>query len=141
MMKNMKNKQNKLRLKAYSLSEILIVLAIIGILILLVMPNQTSVVSQAKAIEAQNMLTHVHALQKNYFYRYSKYAANLDDLGFVQEETILEDGQAVYKITIEEASNNSFIAKAKALSDFDGDGTFNVWQINEKRKLKEVVKD
>lgn len=134
-------KRIKKKIKAYSLSEILIVLAIIGILILLVMPNQTAVVSQAKSLEAQNMLTHVHSLQKNFFYRYSKYSSSLDEIGFVQEETINENGQAVYLITIEEASGRGFVAKAKALSDFDGDGVYNVWQIDEKRNLKEIVRD
>ncbi|WBX75086.1 prepilin-type N-terminal cleavage/methylation domain-containing protein [Tenacibaculum ovolyticum] len=136
----MKNKKRK-HLKAYSLSEILVVLAIIGILILLAMPNQTSVISQAKSLEAQNMLAHLHGLQKNYFYRYSKYTTNLEDIGFVQEKTIEENGQAVYLIIIEEASSNSFVAKAKSLVDFDGDGTYNEWQINENRNLKETVKD
>ncbi|WP_428741585.1 prepilin-type N-terminal cleavage/methylation domain-containing protein [Tenacibaculum sp.] len=134
-------KKNKNRLKAYSLSEILVVLAIIGILILLVMPSQTAVISQAKSLEAQNMLAHLHGLQKNYFYRHSKYADNFEDLGFEQEKTIEENGQAVYLITIEEASSNSFVAKARALADFDGDGVFNEWQIDEKRNLKETVKD
>ena len=139
MKKNMK--KNKNRLNAYSLSEILVVLAIIGILILLVMPSQTSVISQAKSLEAQNMLAHLHGLQKNYFYRYSKYASTLEELGFEQEKTINENGQAVYVITIEEVSSNSFVAKATALADFDGDGVFNVWKIDENRSLKEVVKD
>lgn len=134
-------KKYKKRLKAYSLSEILVVLAIIGIIILLVMPNQTSVISQAKSLEAQNMLTHLHGLQKNYFYRYSKYSSNLEDVGFVQEKTVEENGQAVYLITIVEATNNTFTAKARALADFDGDGTFNEWQIDEGRNLKEMVKD
>ncbi|CAA0143664.1 prepilin-type N-terminal cleavage/methylation domain-containing protein [Tenacibaculum maritimum] len=134
-------RNKKLRLKAYSLSEILVVLAIIGIIILLVMPNQTSVISQAKSLEAQNMLSHLHGLQKNYFYRYTKYANNLEDIGFVQEKTIEDNGQAIYVITIEEASNHNFIAKARSLADFDGDGIFNEWQIDEKRNLKEIVKD
>ena len=59
-------------LDAYSLTEILIVLAIIGILIMMVLPNQTSVVAQARSLEAQNMLKHLHGLQKSYFYRFSK---------------------------------------------------------------------
>ncbi|SEC56537.1 type II secretion system protein G (GspG) [Tenacibaculum sp. MAR_2009_124] len=134
-------KETKKYVKAYSLSEILVVLAIIGIIILLVMPNQTSVVSQAKSLEAQNMLAHLHGLQKNYFYRYSKYTSNIDDIGFIQEKTIEENGQAVYVITIQEASNSGFIAKARALADFDGDGVFNEWQIDQDRNLKEVVKD
>lgn len=132
---------NKAMLKAYSMSELLIVLCIIGILILLVLPNQTSVVSQAKAIEAQSMLNHLYGLQKSHFYRYSKYTNDFEALGFEQEKTINEGGQAVYKIDIVEASPNSFKARAISLSDFDGDGNFNTWEIDQDKLLLETVKD
>ncbi len=138
----MKRKEKKkTQLKAYSLSEILIVLAIIGILIMLVLPNQTAVIAQAKSIEAQNMLSQVYNLEKNYFYRHSKYSNSLEEIGFIQETTIDKGGQAVYKIDIIQASTNSFKAKARALSDFDGDGNFNEWEIDTKRNLKETIKD
>lgn len=136
----MENKKKRY-IKAYSLNEILIVLAIIGIIILLVMPNQTTVITQAKSLEAQNMLNHLYGLQKGYFFKHSKYSEDLEEIGFIQEKTILEGGHAVYVITILEADTNSFLASAKALSDFDGDGVFNEWQINQNKNLKQVTKD
>ena len=123
------------------MTEILIVLCIIGILILMVLPNQTAVIGQAKAIEAQSMLNQVHALQTSHFYRFSKYSSDFEDIGFQQEKTINEGGQAVYQITIIEASTNSFKAQAVALSDFDGDGAFNTWEIDHNKNLIETVKD
>lgn len=136
-----KKKANKWFVKAYSMTEILIVLCIIGILYLLVVPDQSAVVGQAKAIEAQSMLNQVFALEKSYFYRYSKYANNLDDIGFQSQKSIEDGGQAVYRIEIVDAGSNVFIARATSLSDFDGDGIFNVWEINEQKLLKEVTKD
>lgn len=136
-----KIKNQPLYVPGYSMTEILIVLCIIGILILMVLPNQTSVIGQAKSIEAQSMLNQIYALEKSYFYKYSKYSNNFDDIGFVQATTIEDGGQAVYKIEIESASTNSFKAIATSLSDFDGDGIFNVWEIDEDKKLKERVKD
>lgn len=133
--------QKRSRLKAYSLTEILIVLCIIGILLLMVLPNQTSVISQAKSIEAQAMLNQVYGLQKSYFYRYSKYANTLEELGFEQEVTVEDGGQAVYKIEMIEASNNSFTARAISVSDLDGDGNFNTWEITEKKMLLETIKE
>lgn len=127
--------------KAYSLTEILIVLCIIGILLLMVLPNQTSVISQAKAIEAQAMLNQVYGLEKSYFYRHSKYTASLEELGFEQEATVDDGGQAVYRIEITEASNDSFTATATAVSDLDGDGSFNTWQIDSKKLLTETTKE
>lgn len=138
---NTKKLRKKLYVKAYSLTEILIVLCIIGILLLMVLPNQTSVISQAKAIEAQAMLNQVYGLEKSHFYRYSKYSGNLEELGFEQEATVEDGGQAVYKIEIIESSNNSFLARATSVSDLDGDGAFNTWEINEKKVLKEVTKE
>lgn len=126
---------------AYSLSEILIVLCIIGILLLMVLPNQTSVVSQAKSIEAQAMLNQVYGLQKSNFYRYSKYSSSLEELGFEQNPTVDEGGQAVYKIEIVEAANNSFTARATSVTDLDDDGNFNTWEINDKKILVEVTKE
>ncbi|MET2996729.1 type IV pilin protein [Flavobacterium columnare] len=127
--------------KAYSLTEILIVLCIIGILLLMVLPNQTSVISQAKSIEAQAMLNQVYGLEKSYFYRYSKFSGSLEELGFEQEKTVDEGGQAIYRVEIIESSNESFLARATAVSDMDGDGSFNTWEINNLKVLTEVTKE
>ncbi len=135
------NKQKKHYVAAYSMTEILIVLCIIGILLLMVLPSQTSVISQAKSIEAQSMLNHLYGLQKNHFYRYSRYSTEFEDIGFEPALTIEQGGQAIYKIEIVEASANSFKATATSLSDFDGDGNFNTWEIDDKKLLKEIVKD
>lgn len=135
------NLHRRAYVKAYSLTEILIVLCIIGILLLMVLPNQTSVIGQAKAIEAQAMLNQVYGLQKSNFYRYSKYSSSLEELGFEQEQTVDEGGQAVYKIEIIDASNDSFTARATSVSDLDGDGNFNTWEIDHKKVLTETVKE
>lgn len=131
----------KLYVAAYSMTEILIVLCIIAIILLMVLPNQTSVISQAKAIEAQAMLNQIYGLEKSYFYRYSKYSSNLEELGFEQETTVDEGGQAVYKIEIVEASESTFTARATAVSDLDGDGNFNTWEITGDRVMIETVKE
>ena len=137
----MRKKAKNLRLKAYTLFEILIVLTIIGILVMLAVPNQASAVAAAKAIEAKSMLNQVHALEKNYFYMYSKHSMSLEDIGFEQERLATEGGNANYRITITEASATSFVAQAEAVLDFDADGTYNIWSIDQDKQLIEVVKD
>lgn len=127
--------------RAYSMTEILIVLCIIGIILLMVLPNQTAVISQAKAIEAQAMLNHVYGLEKSHFYRFSKYSNSLEEIGFEQELTVDEGGQAVYKIEIVDATNDSFLARATSVSDLDGDGVFNTWEMDSKKVLTEVTKE
>ncbi|WAC02708.1 type II secretion system protein [Lacinutrix neustonica] len=140
-MKNKREIINKGYAKAYSMSELVIVLCIIGILILLVLPNQTSIVAQAKAIEAQSMLNHLYGLEKSHFFRYSKYTNDFEALGFEPALSVNEGGQAVYRIEIIEASTNTFRAKAVSQSDFDGDGNFNTWEIDHNKLLKETVRD
>lgn len=127
--------------KAFSLAELLFVLGIIGILYLLVMPNQSSAVAMAKSIEAKGMLNQVYALEKNQFFMYSKYSNSLEEIGFEQERLVTEGGQANYRLMVEDATSNSFLVKAEAVVDFDGDGQYNIWQIDQNKMLKEIVKD
>jgi len=132
----------KKRIDAYTLTELLVVLVIIGILILLALPKLMPLVTRAHALEAKNALKMVQTLEKTYFYEYSKYTQDLETIGFEQEEPVTEDGgTAKYVIEVSEVSGATFIAKATAVVDFDGDGQFNVWEINEKGILTEVVKD
>ena len=119
----------------------LLVLIIIGILVLLALPNLLPLISRTKGTEAQLQLKHVHTLEKSYFYIHSKYSADLSEIGFEQEKLSTGDGQANYQIEITGASSTAFTARAVAVADFDGDGTYNVWEVDQDNKLKEVVID
>lgn len=129
------------KLQAFSLTELLIVLAIIGILTLLALPKLMPLITRAKSTEAQLQLNHLHMLQKTHFYTHSKYSDDLNVLGFEQEILVTEDGPANYLIEIKQSDVNAFVATATAVVDFDGDGTFNVWEIDQDKKLVETVKD
>jgi len=131
------------RLAAYTLTEILVVLVIIGILVLLVLPNLLPLITKAKSTEAKLQLNHLQVLEKNYFYEHSKYSKDLVELGFIQEKLSTEgkDAKANYRIEIINASNTGFTARATAVVDFNGDGTFNVWEIDQDKNLKEVTPD
>ncbi len=131
------------KLKAYTLTEILVVLVIIGILVLLALPNLMPLITKAKSTEAKIQLAHVQELEKNYFYEHSKYSKDLTEIGFIQEplSTDNKDGRANYRIDITNATNTTFTATATAVVDFNGNGTFNVWQIDQDKTLKEVTPD
>lgn len=131
----------KKRLPAFSLTELLVVLVIIGVLVLLALPNLMPLISKAKSTEAQLQLEHVYTLEKSYFYTNSKYSADLNEIGFEQEKLVSAGGQANYVIEIVESGANSFKAQAKAVTDFDQDGTFNIWEIDQNKTMKETVKD
>ena len=98
------------RLSAFTLTELLIVLVIIGILVLMALPALMPLISRTRSVEAKQMLTHLQALEKTYFYEHSRYANSLDD-------------------------------RATSVVDFDGDGAFNVWEIDQSQDLVEVTKD
>lgn len=129
------------RLKAYTLSELLVVLVIIGILVLIALPNLMPLISRAKSTEAQMQLGHLYNLQKSYFYMYSKYSSELDEVGFEQEKLTTDSGTANYRIEIVESNATTFKARATAVVDFDGDGVYDVWEIDQDKKLTEVTKD
>jgi prepilin-type N-terminal cleavage/methylation domain len=131
----------KKRLAAFSLVELLVVLAIIGILVLLALPNLMPIISKAKSTEAKLQLGQIHMLEKNYFYEHSKYCVDLQELGFEQEKLVTDNGKANYIIKIVQADEKSFKATATAVVDFDGDGTFNEWEIDQDKNLKENQKD
>lgn len=125
----------------FSLPELLVVLVIIGILVLIALPNLMPLISRAKATEAQQQLTFLHTLQKSNFYTYSRYSISLDELGFEQQKLVADGGNANYRIEIVEATEHGFRATATAVVDFDGDGTYNVWEIDQDKNLKETIKD
>jgi type IV pilus assembly protein PilE len=131
------------RLDAFTLTEVLVVLVIVGILVLLALPNLMPLITKAKSTEAKIQLQHLHTLEKTFFYEKSKYSSDLNSIGFIQEKltTEGEDGRANYKIEVVEASATTFLAKAVAVVDFDGDGTRNEWEIDQDKNLRESVPD
>jgi len=65
----------------------------------------------------------------------------LEELGFEQQPLVTDGGHANYRIEIVEASEHGFKATATAVVDFDGDGEYNVWEIDQDKNLRETVKD
>jgi type IV pilus assembly protein PilE len=139
-------KKNQLfakKVAAFTLTEVLVVLVIVGILVLLALPNLMPLITKAKSTEAKIQLEHVHTLEKTYFYEKSKYSSDLTAIGFIQEplSTESESGQSNYRIEIVTANPTSYQARATAVVDFDADGTFNVWEIDQNKNLVEVTPD
>lgn len=129
------------RLKAFTLTEVLVVLIIIGILILLALPNLMPLITKAKSTEAKIQLQHLYTLEKNYYYEKSRYSKDLTELSFEQQKLTTEGGQANYRLEIIDATNTAFRARATSVVDFDGDGTFNIWEIDQNKNLLETTPD
>ncbi|TPV35105.1 prepilin-type N-terminal cleavage/methylation domain-containing protein [Paucihalobacter ruber] len=129
------------KVSAFNLQEVLIVLLIIGVFMLIALPNLMPLVVKAKSIEAQIQLKYLYNNQTTYRYLNSKYANHLDEIDFEAPKTVNNNGTSNYTYEIIKADNNAFTARATAVTDFDGDGVFNVWEITEDGIPKQIVKD
>ena len=131
------------KVTAFTLTELLVVLVIIGILVLLSMPVLMPLISRTRSVEAKQALKHVHTLQKTYFYEHSRYSDDITTIGFEQEKLVTngEGGKANYLVEVVNSSPTLFQARATAVVDFDGDGQLNVWEIDQTGNLLEVTPD
>lgn len=129
------------KLPAFTLTELMMVLVIIGILILLALPNLQGLFGQAYSLEAKKQLKYLQALQKGYYQSNFRYASDLRTLRFEQPALKRDGGDALYIYEIVNADKNNFIARATASEDFDGDGQINVWEVDQQGTLRETVLD
>ena len=129
------------KLPAFTLTELLVVLVIVGILVMLALPNLMPLITKAKSTEAELQLNQVYTMEKTYQMTNSKFSADLTEISFEAPKTVKEDGTANYQYEIIEASVNTFKARATAVADFDQDGIFDVWEIDQDKKLINTVKD
>ena len=117
--------------EGFSLTELLIAVVIIGILALLALPRFLTVATRAKQTEAKLALRTLHTLQQAHLYEYDRFADDPVALGFEQEPTVDDGGTSRYRVRIEEADDSHYLGVAEAIVDFDDDGVFDEWVIDE----------
>ena len=129
------------KVPAFNLQELLIVLAIIGILLLLALPSLMPLIAKAKSVEAQIQLKALYHSQETFRFVHARYSSEMESLDFESPQLVTEGGTANYRYTIVKSNATSFVAQAIAVVDFDGDGVFNLWEITEKGQPLQKVKD
>jgi len=129
--------------KGLTIIELLIVVVVLGILAALALPRFLKVQVRAKASEAKGMLKAALVLQKAYYNQHGQYSADLAEIGFVQVPLVSDDppGRGRYRIAIPVASDEELRVTATCVVDFDGDGQYSVWIIDQTGLIEEQVSD
>ena len=137
--------------KGFSLTELMIVVAIIGILATIAIPNFLRYQARAKQTEAKSNLVAIHTGEIAYFAENNGYLDDFNAIGFAvsgaSQRYYYELGNAnsgtlpagCNASTLDTVSATGFVAVA--IGNIDGDATCDVWTINEQKVLTNVVND
>ena len=137
--------------RGFSLTELMIVVAIIGILAVIAIPNFLKYQARAKQSEAKHNLVAIHASELAYFAEKNTYVADFNAIGFA----IMGSSRLYYyelgrsssgtlppgctASTLDNVSQKGFTAAATG--NIDGDATCDVWTIDQNKTLVNVTND
>ena len=119
--------------EGFTLIELMIVVAIIGILAAIAIPNFLLYQAKAKQTEARSNLASIYTSQISYNsekFTYSDVLANLDWAA---------SGSTRYTYAIPQSAATTFSITATA--NIDGDATSDFWIINEQKSLVNTTND
>lgn len=91
--------------------------------------------------EALESLKEVYELETAYKAMFGHYTDNIHAIVFIQDTLVTDGGNANYLVTLEKATDSTFKATAASVVDFDGDGQFSKWQVDETGNIIEIVED
>jgi len=121
------------RYKGVTLIELLIAIAIIGILSSVAYPSYVDFVQRSNRAEAQSELLKVANLQEQYFIDHRTYTADMEDLGLGADPYIPEtSGSKNYSIDAVIADGGTtFVLTATAINAQAGDSSCAKFNVNE----------
>ena len=137
--------------RGFSLTELMIVVAIIGILATIAIPKFMTYQAKAKQTEAKNNLVAIHTGEIAYFAENNGYIDDFNAIGFAvsgsSQRYYYEIGGSNIGVlppgctasTLDLATANTFVAVA--IGNIDGDSTCDVWTIDQDKVIKNVTND
>lgn len=91
--------------------------------------------------EARKALMEVYELETAYKAMFGHYTDNIYAIVFIQDTLVTYGGKANYLVSLDEATDSTFKATAISVVDFDVDGQFSQWQVDETGNIIEIVED
>lgn len=137
--------------RGFSLTELMIVVAIIGVLASIAIPNFMKYQARAKQSEAKSNLVAIHTGEIAYFAENNSYIDDFNAIGFgvtgSSQRYYYELGNSSLgslppgctASTLDTVSDSGFTAVA--IGNIDGDQTCDVWTIDEGKTLVNVIND
>ena len=122
------------------MKKILYTLSVIALISAAVLGLQYVKIEKLKE-EATKSLGKVYELEMAYKEMFGHYSDNLYALVFIQDTLVTEGGNANYQISLLKVTDSTFIATAISVVDFDKDGQFNTWTVNETGTIAEIIGD
>lgn len=91
--------------------------------------------------EARKSLMEVYELETAYKAMFGHYTDNIYAIVYIQDTLVTDGGKANYFVSLNEATDSTFKATAVSVIDFDGDGQYSKWEVNETGSITEIVED
>lgn len=138
------------RSKGFTLVELMIVVAIIGILAAIAIPNFLRYQTKAKQTEASTSLKSIYTAQVSFFGEADRYTAVFTELGWEAESTRRYTydlgGTTTGKVPVVACASDVAAAAtiaftAQACAQLDKDSTVDDWIINESQALTNRAND
>jgi len=104
-----------IRIKAFSLYKVLMVLVLIGLFVLLTLPRLIPLISKVRTAIINQQLNHLYTFERTRFCMISKYSNVFNQVGFEQSTLITNDGNVNYSIEIVLTDQSGFLARAPDL--------------------------
>jgi type IV pilus assembly protein PilE len=115
-------------MRGVTLTELMIVVVIIGILTAVAYPSYRQYAAKAKRNEAKSALLQIATLQERHYLQNNEYTADMTNLGFPVSDNFLTDSKS-YIVDVTAASASAFSATAtyqKADKEADKCASFSI---------------
>ncbi len=116
--------------RAFTLIELMIVVAIIGILAAIAIPNFVKFQCRSKQSEAKGNLKAIYVSEESYRAEADTYGTNTTVIGFQPKGNKIR-----YVYTLTGTTSNEFIATATPAAQFSGELSSDSWTINQDNQV------